>query len=281
MTIKELVDLIKSKHKGTWGNIKISEDSTRDRILYGNPEVECTGIVTTIYASVDVIRKAHELGANLIICHEALFWNHGDKTDWLENNKAFQMKKQLLDEYGIVVWRDHDYIHSGVNVDGKWVDGIFYGLMQVLDWQKYLIADAASPLLFKIDETSVEDLAQYLMEKMNLNGIRIMGNTEKPVSKVMIAFHIMGEADNSITKTVDEQDIDALITLEVTDYTTSEYIRDAAQLGLGKTILAIGHFNTEEPGMQWFAQYLPEMIGNDLQITYVQAGDTNQFIVRK
>ena len=54
------------------GNV-IDEKKTRDQVLYGETEKECTGIVTTCFASVDVIRKAHELGANLIIPHEALF----------------------------------------------------------------------------------------------------------------------------------------------------------------------------------------------------------------
>ena len=37
-------------------------------------------------------------------------------------------KKKLLDETGIVVWRNHDYIHSGIWMENQWVDGIFYGL---------------------------------------------------------------------------------------------------------------------------------------------------------
>ncbi|MBR0385083.1 MAG: Nif3-like dinuclear metal center hexameric protein [Erysipelotrichaceae bacterium] len=122
MKICEIIDIVKKNCKG-YGTI--DDNTTRDKVLYGETDKECTGIVTTIYASVDVIKKAHELGVNFIIAHEALFWNHGDHTDWLQDNKTFQLKKKLLDDYDITVWRDHDYIHSYVNHDGQWVDGIF------------------------------------------------------------------------------------------------------------------------------------------------------------
>ena len=124
MKIYEVISKIKAYHKGLDRNGNpIDEKTTRDKILYGNPDQECTKIVTTCWATTDVIRKAQKIGANLIICHEALFWNHGDHTDWLSDNSVFKKKKQLLDESGIVVWRDHDYIHSGIPMkDGTYTD---------------------------------------------------------------------------------------------------------------------------------------------------------------
>ncbi len=46
------------------------QSHTNDMVHYGNPDKECTGIVVTCFAAVDVICKAAELGANLIIVHE-------------------------------------------------------------------------------------------------------------------------------------------------------------------------------------------------------------------
>lgn len=77
------------------------------------------GVVTTCWESVDVISKAHEKEVNLIICHEALFWNHGDHQEWLmeSQNEMYKLKKHLLAETCIVVWRNHDYIQSGDNYE--------------------------------------------------------------------------------------------------------------------------------------------------------------------
>ena len=87
MQIQKVIDKLKAYHKGEWEGKQIDEETTRDKVLYGNPYQECTGIVTTCWATIDVIKKAALQGANLIIAHEALFWNHGDHTDWLQEEE--------------------------------------------------------------------------------------------------------------------------------------------------------------------------------------------------
>ncbi|MBQ1438508.1 MAG: Nif3-like dinuclear metal center hexameric protein, partial [Solobacterium sp.] len=111
MKIRDVIQKIKDYHygyvPGETGSVRIDDRLSRDRILYGDAEKECTGIVTTCWANMDVIREAGKRGANLIICHEALFWNHGDHTEWLriQQNRTFSAKTALLDQYGITVWR--------------------------------------------------------------------------------------------------------------------------------------------------------------------------------
>ena len=276
MKISEVIETVKRNCKG-YG--VIDDKTTRDQVLYGETNKECTGIVTTIYASVDVIRKAHKLGANFIIAHEACFWNHGDHTDWLQDNETFQLKKQLLDETGITVWRDHDYIHSGVLHEGKYVDGIFYGLAQEIGWQQYAregFEDA--PRLFDIPETPTREVAQHLMETMGLKGMKTMGNLDGTTKRVYIPFHIIGPADNVELKFVEENHVDTLLCMEITDFTLAIYMRDGAQLGLAKAVLAAGHFNVEEPGMKWLAeQHLPSLLPG-IKIDFVQAGDSYTMI---
>jgi len=281
MQIIDVILKMKKYHRGISANGEpIDESKTRDKILYGNPHKECTGIVTTCWATVDVIRKAHELGANLIICHEALFWNRGDHTDWLleEGNKTFLGKKKLLDETGIVVWRDHDYIHSGIPYQGKWVDGIFTGVMKELGWEDYLICDPSRPMLFEFPEvTTAEAVARQWIEKFNLNGMKLVGDKHAPVKKVWICGHIMENNNDSITK-IDKENIDLAIALELIDYTTSEYIRDSGMLGMPKAILAMGHFNNEEPGMKYMVNYIEEALGESIPCQFVQSGDMYEFV---
>ena len=138
MKISTIIENMKKYHKG-YGTI--DEEKTRDKVLYGNVDQECTGIVTSCWASVDVIKYAIEKGANLIISHEALFWNHGDHQEWLEESKnsVYLEKRKLLDDHQIVVWRDHDYIHSGIPYKGDYIDGIFLGLAKKMGWEDKLI----------------------------------------------------------------------------------------------------------------------------------------------
>lgn len=282
MKINQVIENIKAYHKGEWEGKKIDEATTRDKILYGNADVECTGIVTTCWATTDVIKEAAKLNANLIIAHEALFWNHGDHTDWLieTENKTFLEKKKLLDEYGIVVWRDHDYIHSGIPMeDGTYTDGIFYGVANKLGWTNYISKDIHNPLHYEIPKMSVKELADYLVKTLNLNGVKVIGNFNDVVSKIRIPFHVLGDAREDIIE-ADKENIDCYLTMEVVDFTLAEYIRDASMLHHNKAIIGMGHFNLEEPGMEYMIEYLNKAIGKDIPCHYVQSGDMYQYLCK-
>ncbi len=278
MKIAEIIEACKKDCKG-WG--VIDETKTRDKVLYGPTDVECTGVVTTIYASIPVIKKAHELGANFIISHEACWWNHGDHTDWLANDKTFIAKKALLDEYGITVWRNHDYIHSGCNYNGNYVDGIFYGLAEELGWQQYVFENKAQPRYFEIPETPTTEVAQYMMEKMNLCGMKTLADTNGTTRRIMIPGHLIGGVDNQVLAEIEEKNIDTLMCMEITDFTVGIYMRDGAGVGRQKSVLVPGHFNTEEPGMKWWAEvYWPTKFP-EIKATFVQAGDSYSYLLRK
>lgn len=266
--------------------VPIDEATTRDKVLYGDIDQECTGIVTCLWANVDVIRRAQELGANLIIAHEALFWNHGDHQDFIAENKTYRAKKQLLDEWGGAVWRCHDYIHSRVPIDtdGALADGIFYGLAWKLGWVDYRIDDVAMGLDFMIPERSGVELAREIVEKLGLNGTRLIGDPDARVSRVHVPFHVIGVApdDNRETVYADEHDVDCLMTMEFVDFTTSEYVRDAGMLGQGKCAITVGHFNLEEPGMEYMIEWLPDALGIDegsLKMQFVPMGDTYRYVL--
>lgn len=293
MKIQEVIDRIKKYSRGvTEDGTPINDETTRDQVLFGTTDKECTGIVTTCFASVEVIQHAKELGANLIISHEALFWNHGDHTDWLEEeqNKVYLRKKALLLEAGITVWRDHDYIHSGLpNGKGGWYDGIFKGFLYETGLLENYVPKIGScvqysgkPLELRFENgITVRDLAKKIIDGAGLNGIRTIGSPDTVVHKVAIPMHQIGFADKQTISAINKNDIDCLITMELIDYTTNEYMRDGMMLGDTKAILAVGHFNVEEPGMKYMLQWLPEALGTSkIPMTYVQSGDMNTFILK-
>jgi len=282
MLIKEAIEKIKAYHRGEVNGQPIDEKTSRDQVLYGDPNQQCRGIVTTCWASVEVIKKAADLQANLIIVHEALFWNRGDKTAWLQEsaNQTFLAKKQLLDETGIVVWRNHDFVHSGIPLGGEYVDGIFYGVAKLIGWLEYQVSTDLLVRTFVLPLTTVEDLGRQLIEKFGLNGLRIIGKPEDVISKVAITFHIMGEFDQGIITIIEKEKIEAIIALEITDFTVSEYIRDSSLLGFPKAVFAVGHFNVEEPGMAYMVEYLPQALGAQIPCTFVKSGDMYDFITK-
>ncbi|HBC79414.1 MAG TPA: hypothetical protein DCZ51_12330, partial [Bacteroidales bacterium] len=85
--------------------------NTVDVFKAGDPTTPVKGIVTTMFATMDVLKKAVELNCNLIIAHEPLFYNHRDETTQFQNDPVFLEKKKFIDDNKLVVWRFHDYIH--------------------------------------------------------------------------------------------------------------------------------------------------------------------------
>ncbi len=282
MLISEVIQNIKDYCKGSWAGHKIDDATTRDKILYGDPDQECTGIVTTIYASIDVIKKAHELGANFIIAHEALLWNRGDKRDWLEEsqNKTYLAKKKLLDDYNICVWRFHDYIHSGIPYKDDYIDGIFYGLAKVTGWENFVISeDLAGAVYVECEETTPRKVAEQIKKTWNISGMKAIGNMDAKVTKILVCGHVQEGGDsNSLITRVDKEDINLLLPLELIDFTLTEYIKDSGQLGFDKAILAPGHFNLEEPGMKYIGAWIDDALKEHIDTTYVQAGDMYTYL---
>jgi len=282
--ISTVIDNLKKFYSGIGfdGN-PINEENTRDKVLFGNEIIseECSGIVTTCWASADVIQKAIDLGANLIICHEALFWNRGDHTAWLEDthNKTYLKKKHLLEKNKIVVWRNHDFIHSGVPIENKgYVDGIFYGLANKLGWTNFVVGDFKMPRKFKLPETTVKDIANHTITTLNLNGAKIIGSLSTKVKNVYICDHIIGENDSSIIELANREDIDLLIALELIDYTVTEYVQDRSLLSSDLAILTVGHFNTEEPGMEFMLEYMDSAIGKKIPKFFIPSGDMFNYV---
>lgn len=286
MRIDEVIAAVKGYCSGIspWTGLPIDDTTTRDKVTYGTTEKECTGIVTCIWPTADIVRQATRCGANLIISHEALFWNHGDRQEVISNTRAYSEKKALLDAWGGTVWRCHDYIHSGVPVDdGAMVDGIFYGFAKKLGWQGYRVGDSSRCRDYEIPETTGIDLARTLVRTLELNGTRITGDSTALVRRVRIPKHVIGDSvsDTHEINNMDEENVDALVTMEFIDFTTCEYIRDAGMLGEGKCAITIGHFNLEEPGMELMVEWLPEALGRyEIPVRFVPMGDTYQYVVR-
>lgn len=284
MQISEVIARIKTYCHGVdaFTGDPIDDSTTRDKVTYGNPHQECTGIVTCIWPTSDVIRRARELGANLIIPHEALSWNHGDHQDVIAENEAYLAKKALLDDWGGAVWRCHDYIHSRVPIDsdGALADGIFYGLAWKLGWLDYRVGDRGFCLDYEIPGMGVEELAAHVVKKLGLNGVRYTGDPDALVRRVRVPMHVFGTpADTDTLNATDSDGIDCLMTMEMVDFTTCEYIRDAGMLGLNKCAVAVGHFNLEEPGMEYMVKWLPMALGtSEIPMSFVPMGDTYRYV---
>jgi putative NIF3 family GTP cyclohydrolase 1 type 2 len=239
-TVQEIIDAI----LGNIPNAPFKE--TVDTIKTGDPRQSVTGIVTTMFATVEVIKKTIEQRANFIIAHEPTFYNHLDETSWLESSNVYGFKRNLLRENKICVWRCHDYLHSFVP------DGVRLGVMKAAGWDRYY--DAANPSVFKLPPTTLGDLISHLKKTLAIDRVRFIGNPAQSCRRIALMPGAAG-GRNQIQLLQREQP-DVLLCGEVQEWETSEYIRDAQAMGVKTSLVVLGHAVSEEPGLEWLADWL-------------------------
>ena len=61
------------------------------------------------------------------------------------------------------------------------------------------------------------------------------------LKEIKIPFHVFGDANEDIRQ-MEQEDFDAILPLEMVDYSLAEYIKDASLLGRSKVSISIGHF---------------------------------------
>jgi putative NIF3 family GTP cyclohydrolase 1 type 2 len=260
-TIQDVIDTIVEEIPGA-----PREDSV-DTAKSGDPSQAVTGIVTTFIATCQVIERAIELGANLIITHEPTYYNHRDEVAWLKGDPVYAHKRDMLEGNGIVVWRFHDYWHM------HRPDGITTGVLKQLGWESYVDPDQRG--LCTVPATSLSELVALIRERLGIDLVRVTGDPSMTCRGVaLIVGAVPGEMQVEI---LGQEGVDVLVCGESQEWTACEYVRDAACSGVHKALIVLGHANSEEPGMKWLVEWLhPRFPG--LAITHIPAGDPFRYM---
>lgn len=235
--------------------------NTVDIIKEGDPQTPVQGIVTTMFGTMKVLRKAVEMNCNLIIVHEPLYYNHLDQTKQFQNDPVFLEKQKFIKDHNLVIWRFHDYIHS---IEP---DGILSGMVLKLGWKDYVLNNNLDQYI--IPETTLEKLLQDLKKVFPKNAFYVIGDPDLKLSKVRLAPGAPGS--NYHITLLEKEDVDVLIAGEVPQWETYEYMRDAVDQGRKKAIIFLGHINSEEAGMEYCADWLKGFI-KDIPIHFVESG---------
>lgn len=255
LTASQIIEHIRKETKVPWSG------QTVDVFKAGNPETPVTGIVTTMFASMDILRQAVSQKCNLIITHEPTFYNHMDDTTALadNHNPVYEEKIKYIEDHNLVIWRFHDHIHR-MNPDE-----IIAGVVHRLGWEKYQI-NTAIPY-FVMPETSVEELAASVKKSLGISMLRVIGNPDFRVTK--IAFAPGAPGSEMQMNALAREDVEVLLIGESREWETIEYARDAAEQGKQKALIILGHVPSEEAGMEECARWLKTFIG-DVPVSYIQ-----------
>ena len=242
--------------------------NTVDTLKAGNRDIKVTGMVTTMFATIEVIRKAIALGANFIIAHEPTFYNHTDDTSWLQHDDVYQYKANLLKQHNMAIWRNHDYIHSLVP------DGVTMGVLQQLQWKKY--ADHEVPNIITLPAAAtLKDLIGHLKEKLSIEKVRYIGEPSQSCSRLLLMPGAAGGRRQ--IESIGKIKPDVLICGEISEWETAEYVRDARAKGNKISLVLLGHIASEEPGSEFMLNWLKEKVPS-IKSTHIPSGNSLSFL---
>jgi len=219
---------------------------TVDTIKAGNAATIVTGVVTCFTDTMDVLRQAVALHANLVITHEPTFYNHRDENTLFVNDPVYQEKLAYIQEHHLVIWRFHDQWHL------RRPDGIGEGFVARVGWQKY--QHPGDPFFFTIPPTTLNQLALDLQQKLHARIFRVVGDPNLHITGVAYLSGASGEAAQ--IKALERDDVQVLVAGESTEWETVMYAQDAQEQRRPKALILLGHSTSETDGMQTAATWL-------------------------
>jgi putative NIF3 family GTP cyclohydrolase 1 type 2 len=130
------------------------------------------------------------------------------------------------------------------------------GILQELNWEANVSPD--QPFLSDIQPMTLLNLARVIKDRLNVERILVVGDLTLMCKRAAI-LPGFPPAEFQIGS-LGDPDVDVLITGEIHEWETSEYVRDATSLGIGKALIVLGHAASEEPGLKRIIPWLEERL---------------------
>lgn len=226
-------------------------EQTVDTFKIGATDQPVTGVVSTFMATLPVMAQAVAQGANFIVSHEPIFYNHFDDTKALQADPVYQAKVRFATRHGLTVWRFHDHWHQ-IKPEPMSTASI-----AELGWEGYLDQGSGGfRRTFTRPVTTLRAVAEEIARRYPSRSVRVIGRPDLPVRKIVN----IGHGVNDVVAAFAAGDV--AIGPEVREWDSGELVRDAVALGADKGLILIAHERGEEGGMKrcrdWLAPLIPE-----------------------
>ena len=218
---------------------------TCDTVKAGDPEKEIKRVAVTMFPNIKTVREATAWGADMLLVHEPTYYDHMEEG---KETEVSRIKREMIEKSGMTVFRFHDIMHAATP------DGIAEGEMHYLGLAGRLEMDAAlAAYKFTLDEPKTAlELARIIEERLGLENVRIAGEKNKRIKTLALRFGAPGRIFDTIT----DDRYDSMLIGEVCEWKVCEYVRDAAELGINKSVIVMGHVGSERDGMKYLCEKL-------------------------
>ena len=227
----------------------VNRANTVDRIKAGDPDKEVARCAVAWIPSLEAIRRAVEMGVDLLVCHEPTFYDHFDADPTATPIGA--EKLEYLNKHGLAVLRNHDVWDVWPEVGIPWAWGKFLGLngeAAAMNDSKTQHRHDIAPVPFGQFAKAVAARTATINEPL----IEVNGDPDKLVSKIGV-----GTGCGCSVHDYQQLGCDCFI---VCDDGTNfwEHMQIAEDLRI--PVICVNHCTSEEPGMVTMTQYINDNI---------------------
>lgn len=236
-------------------------EKTCDTLKAGSPDREVGKIAVSMFATPELVMRAREWGADLLIVHEPTYYSHMDvHTD----EKIECEKRALIEKSGLTIYRHHDHAHA------MKPDTIVAGEVKYMKLDAHIdsIDDVDCVRMTLNQSMTPRQVAAHIERETGIRHIRICGAADVPCTRITGMFGTPG----GVFEELKSAESEIVMTGEACEWMLGEYARDAAQLGYKKALLILGHIGSERDGMRYLADELTSRYP-DIPCRYFECGE--------
>jgi len=232
----------------------VNPEHTVDNFKSGNPQTPVKNVATAWMGYTSTMRKAHELGCEMIVVHEPIYYIHRDNP--APDLPAVREKRKFLEESGLIVLRCHDVWDRvpKIGIRDAWAE--FLGLVHEVGRTIPTDPTAPAPYLgvYEIAPTTSGEFARRVAGRVAALGqsaVGLVGPDDKPIRRVAIG--------TGACTSFQEMAFELKADLALCSDDGFTFWRDGAlAVDMGLPVVVASHGCTEEIGMKLLGEHLVE-----------------------
>ena len=225
----------------------VDPQKTVDRIIVGDPDKEIRRVLVTWISSFQAVRTAVQRGVDMLVTHEPTFWVHAGELETMADGDIEKVKKQFIEQSGLVILRIHDVWDRMPQVGIPWAWARFLGL----GTEPVAVGAHGYQHRYDIPPVTLDELAARVAAKTATIGepfVQVVGDGTCQVSRVGIGTgcgcNIRGYQDMGCDVSV------------VCDDGSCYWSNIQRAADGDHPIIRVNHGTSEEPGMVTLTTYI-------------------------